>query len=109
MAPNPTAPPAMERPATARDVMTSPVVTAPETLLLADAVRLMTERGVKALPVTDARGHFVGLVNRAGLLRALLRAWASIVASDHGASPAQAPPAFCAPTGRSPFGAAQGY
>ena len=72
MAPNPTAPPAIARPATARDVMTSPVVTAPETLLLVDAVRLMTERGVKVLPITDARGHFVGLVNRGGLLRALL-------------------------------------
>jgi CBS domain-containing protein len=72
LAPNPTAPPPVERPATARDVMTSPVVTAPETLSLADAVRLMTERGVKVLPVTDAEGRFVGLVNRGALLRALL-------------------------------------
>ena len=61
LAPNPTAPPPVQRPATARDVLrTSPVVTAPETLSVADAVRLMTERGVKALPVTDAEGRSWG-------------------------------------------------
>lgn len=58
---------------TARDVMTTPVVTAPARLPLGEGIRLMVERGVKVLPVVDADGYLLGVVNRARLLEALLQ------------------------------------
>lgn len=57
---------------TAREVMTSPVVTAPATLPPTEAINLMVARGVKALPIVDSRGALIGLVNRARLLQALI-------------------------------------
>lgn len=73
---------------TARDVMTTPVVTAPAALPLGEGIRLMVERGVKVLPVVDADGRLLGVVNRARLLEALLQG-----AGEAAPPPAPAPPA----------------
>ncbi|HMA33694.1 MAG TPA: DUF190 domain-containing protein, partial [Chloroflexia bacterium] len=57
---------------TAADVMTTPAITAPTTLPIAEAIALMTEQGVKVLPVVDDAGRLAGIVNRARLLQALI-------------------------------------
>ena len=57
----------------AREVMTTPVVTAPPSLSLGAGIQLMVERGVKVLPVVDAEERLLGVVNRARLLAALLQ------------------------------------
>ena len=56
---------------TAGDLMISPVVTTTEDAPIADAVRIMTERGIKRLPVVDRAGRLVGVVSRVDVLRAL--------------------------------------
>ncbi len=58
---------------TAREIMTAPVITVPATTPITAAIRVMVDHGVKVLPVTDAAGRLVGVVNRARLLQALLR------------------------------------
>ncbi len=72
--PNKTIPPAsvINLQQTAVDVMTSPVVTVPVGTSARQALRLILEKQVKRLPVVDADGRLVGLVGRAGLMRALL-------------------------------------
>jgi CBS domain-containing protein len=53
---------------TAGDLMTStPVTVSPEDTA-EHAARLMYDRGVKRLPVTDASGHLVGIISRADVL-----------------------------------------
>jgi CBS domain-containing protein len=54
---------------TARDVMTSPVVTAEASLSLAAAARRMQREHVKRLPVVDHQGHLIGIVTRSDLLK----------------------------------------
>jgi len=39
-------------------------------MLIDEAIKLMTEKGIKRLPVLDADGRFKGLVSRDSLLRA---------------------------------------
>ena len=56
---------------TAGDLMISPVVTTTEDAPIADAVRIMTERGIKRLPVVDRAGRLVGVVSRVDVLRTL--------------------------------------
>ncbi|SER52731.1 CBS domain-containing protein [Faunimonas pinastri] len=51
-------------------LMTSPVVTATEDMELPALAELMSEKGVKRLPVL-ANGHVVGIVSRADLVRAI--------------------------------------
>jgi CBS domain-containing protein len=46
------------------------IVVTPETLV-AEAVRLMTEHGIKRLPVVDGSGRLAGMVSRVDVLRAL--------------------------------------
>jgi CBS domain-containing protein len=58
---------------TARDVMTSPVVTVTEGDAVALAARIMRENHVRRLPVTDAHGGLVGIVTRSDLLTTFLR------------------------------------
>jgi CBS domain-containing protein len=58
---------------TAADVMTSPVVTIGLDASLTEAATLMHRRGLKRLPVVDARGRLAGIVSRADLLKAFLR------------------------------------
>lgn len=57
-----------ERPHTAADLMTHNPVTLPATTPLAQAAAIMTDRGLKRLPVVDARGRLVGMVSRYDLL-----------------------------------------
>ncbi len=56
---------------TVADLMVSPVITVTEDTPIADAVRVMTERGIKRLPVVDHKGKLVGMVSRVDVLRAL--------------------------------------
>jgi len=53
---------------TAGDLMTAPVVTVAPEDTVEHAARLMYDRRVKRLPVTDANGHLVGIVSRADVL-----------------------------------------
>lgn len=64
---------------TAGDLMTSPVITIGPDASIAEAARVMEERGVKRLPVVDtATGQLVGIVARRDLLRRYLRPDADI-------------------------------
>lgn len=56
----------------AADLMTAPVVTVHPEDSLSIALHLMTEHGIKRLPVVDADGRLVGLLGRASVLRGLL-------------------------------------
>ncbi len=58
---------------TARQVMTSPVVTVGPDTSIAQAARLMRERRVKRLPVVDQDGFILGIVSRGDLLKLFLR------------------------------------
>lgn len=58
---------------TAADAMTAPVITARPGQDVAEAARVMTERGVNRLPVVDREGSLVGIVTRADLVRAFVR------------------------------------
>lgn len=58
---------------TARQLMTSPVVTVGPDTSIARAARLMRERRVKRLPVVDKDGLVLGIVSRADLLKLFLR------------------------------------
>jgi CBS domain-containing protein len=55
---------------TTRDVMTSKVITVPETTPLADIARQMERHGIKRVPVVRD-GRLVGIVSRSNLLQAL--------------------------------------
>ena len=55
---------------TATDVMTSRVVTVPETASLADIARQMERHGIKRVPVVRD-GRLLGIVSRSNLLQAL--------------------------------------
>jgi len=57
----------------ARDLMTSPAVTIGTEAPIAEAARVMHDKGVKRLPVVDEDGRVVGIVTRSDLLRVLLR------------------------------------
>ncbi len=57
----------------AADLMTSPPITVPATIGLAQAARLMQERNVRRLVVVDARGKIAGIVSRSDLLQVFLR------------------------------------
>lgn len=59
-------------PATAGDVMTTPAVTSAPWRSAASAAALMTEKGVKRLPVIR-NGELVGIVTRSDLVRAFAR------------------------------------
>src|SRR5215472_17308986 len=53
---------------TAGDLMTTAVVAVRPDDTVEHAARLMYDRGVKRLPVTDAQGHLVGIISRADVL-----------------------------------------
>lgn len=64
---------------TARDLMTSPVVTVDPDASIGSAARLMEQHHIKRLPVVDpATGQLVGIVARRDLLRRYLRPDAEI-------------------------------
>ncbi len=58
---------------TAGELMTSPAVTVHADATVAQAARIMAQRGVKRLPVTDDHGILQGIVSRSDLLRVFLR------------------------------------
>jgi CBS domain-containing protein len=59
---------------TAAEVMTEPAVTILPTATVEDAARVMRERRIRRLPVTDAfTGSLLGIVSRSDLLRVYLR------------------------------------
>jgi CBS domain-containing protein len=58
---------------TARDLMTSPVVSVESSSSTLRGARLMDRHHVKRLPVVDAGGRLVGIVSRCDLLRTFLR------------------------------------
>lgn len=57
---------------TAADVMTTPVITVPLDISAREALRVLMENRIKRLPVVDQSGQVVGMVGRAGLMRAIL-------------------------------------
>jgi CBS domain-containing protein len=56
---------------TAHDLMTSDVVTVPPDTPVISVARLLAERGISAVPVTDAEGAPLGVVTEADLIRRL--------------------------------------
>jgi CBS domain-containing protein len=54
-----------------RDAMNSDLLTAPEDTSLADALKMMQERGVRRLPVVDSDGALVGIVTADDVIRLL--------------------------------------
>jgi CBS domain-containing protein len=58
---------------TAGDAMTSPAITIRTRSRVSEAARLMTQEGVKRLPVVGPDGILVGIVTRADLVRAFAR------------------------------------
>jgi CBS domain-containing protein len=54
---------------TAVEVMNTTIVTVQETTPIDAAIVLMTEKGVKRLPVLDSEGKFKGMISRDSLLR----------------------------------------
>ena len=55
----------------ARDLMAAEVVTSPPETPVTALVRLFTDRGVSAVPVTDAAGTLLGIVTERDLIRRL--------------------------------------
>ncbi|EFO81021.1 CBS domain-containing protein [Oscillochloris trichoides DG-6] len=55
----------------ASEIMSCPAITIRSDAPVTEGVRLMMAHKIKALPVVNASGAFVGMVNRAGLLAAL--------------------------------------
>ena len=58
---------------TAGEAMTSPAITVRPDAHVSYAARLMTENGIKRLPVVDSHGTLAGIVTRADLVRAFAR------------------------------------
>lgn len=55
---------------TAAAVMKTDLITVQEEMLIEEAIRLMTQKAIKRLPVVDADGRFKGMISRDSLLRA---------------------------------------
>lgn len=55
-------------------VMSSPVTTISDDAPVADIIHLMTDQGVRHVPVLDANGHLVGIVTSAELIAVLQQA-----------------------------------
>ena len=53
----------------AEEVMRTDVGPVRETMLIEEAIRVMTEKTLKRLPVVDEHGHFTGMISRDSLLR----------------------------------------
>ena len=49
--------------------MSCPAITAPETMVLPEARRLLRQRRIRRLPVVDARGRLVGIVTEGDINR----------------------------------------
>ncbi len=62
----------------ARDLMTAPAVTVPETTSVVNAARLLESSGIKRMPVVNDLGRLVGIVSRGDLVKVFLRPDADI-------------------------------
>lgn len=58
---------------TAKDLMTSPAIVLRSTATPSEAARLMREKRLKHVPVTDDRGRVLGMISRVDLLTVFLR------------------------------------
>jgi CBS domain-containing protein len=58
---------------TAGEVMTSPAVTVLSDTPLLEIVKILTERKINRLPVTDSNGHLLGILARSDIVNATLR------------------------------------
>ncbi len=58
---------------TAEELMSTPAVTVHADATLAEAARIMAQRGIKRLPVVDGEGLLEGVVSRGDLLKVFLR------------------------------------
>lgn len=58
---------------TAEELMSAPAVCVPAGTTLSQAARIMAQRRIKRLPVTDAEGKLCGIVSRRDLLTVFLR------------------------------------
>jgi CBS domain-containing protein len=58
---------------TAAEAMESPAITVGAGETVAEAARLMTQLGIKRLPVVDDEGALIGIVTRTDLVRAFTR------------------------------------
>jgi CBS domain-containing protein len=54
---------------TAAEVMNTDIVKVQETTPVDEAIALMTQKGIKRLPVLDSEGKFKGMISRDSLLR----------------------------------------
>lgn len=64
---------AVDEAITAADIMSRPVITVPETLVVASAIPLLLAKRLKRVPVVNEQGQVVGLLGRADLLRGLIK------------------------------------
>jgi CBS-domain-containing membrane protein len=58
-----------------KEVMTSPPVTITPEEDIRVAARLLSEKGIKRLPVVDEKGRLVGIISRADIMRAIGEGW----------------------------------
>lgn len=58
---------------TAEELMTSPAVTVGPDAPVVEAARLMRDRRIKRLPVTNDTGHLIGIISRTDVLGVFLR------------------------------------
>lgn len=74
-----------------REAMTSPVVTIPRTATVRQAIRVLHEHDITALPVVDEAGRLAGIVSEMDLLRGVFerdpRAFARPVATPANPAP----------------------
>ena len=52
----------------AQDVMVRDVLTVEPDVEVGEAIKILAERDISALPVVDAQGHLVGILSEADLL-----------------------------------------
>ncbi len=64
---------AREHGETVRDVMTASPLVVTADARIAEAARVMNERGVKRLPVVDSEGSLIGIISRADIVAAYVR------------------------------------
>ncbi len=55
------------------DVMTAPVLTVQQETKIAEAVRMMADRKIRRLVVTDENNTLIGILSRADILRAVIK------------------------------------
>ncbi len=54
------------------DIMVSPVITVGENATIQEAAKLMVEKRIGALPVTDSKGKLSGIISETDILRAFV-------------------------------------